>query len=336
SSLGYVANVWKEASAAVYTTIGDPRDLLTCPPVDASWFPVKELAPSHISYFNLHGIEDGSEWYGQRSANDFGSTPEYPVALRPADVLNSGRAPVIVFSEACYGANILGKKIGEALCLRFLECGTRALVGSTKIAYGSVTTPLIGADLLGRLFWQNANAGLPVGEALRRAKLQMAQEMHDRQGFLDGEDQKTLISFVLYGDPLATMPGVRSTKEAKRLPAPRFVEPPATVCDKANGDRAVSPEVVAQIKTVVARYLPGMNDAEWRVAHAHARCTAQHACPTAHLAVRAKYASSLHHDPHTTVVTLSKTLRADARTHPHYARITLDEKGAIIKLAVSR
>ncbi|MGH2524423.1 MAG: hypothetical protein ACRDH2_18095, partial [Anaerolineales bacterium] len=41
-SLGYVANVWKEASAAVYTTIGDPRDLLTCPPVDASWFPVKE------------------------------------------------------------------------------------------------------------------------------------------------------------------------------------------------------------------------------------------------------------------------------------------------------
>ncbi len=334
-SFGYSANVWKHASLAVYTTIGDPRDLLTCPPVDANALPVDGLAPSRLCYFNLHGIEDGPEWYGQRSVEDMGSAPEYPVALRPADVSNHGRAPTIVFSEACYGANIFGKTTEDALCLRFLDSGSRAMVASTKIAYGSVTTPLIGADLLGRYFWQNVSAGLPVGEALRRAKLQMAQEMHARQGFLDGEDQKTLIEFVLYGDPLATVPDLRPSKSAKRgAQTPKLAEPPQTVCDKSDGDNELTPETMARIKSVVAQYLPGMSDARWRVAYSHAQCTSKHNCPTAHLAKFQK--SPLKHTPHTTVVTLSKMLHAKDRAHHHYARVTLDEHGAVVKLAVSR
>jgi len=332
-SFGYSANVWKHASLAVYTTIGDPRNLLTCPPVDAAALPADGLAPTRLSYFNLHGIEDGPEWYGQRSAEDLGSVPEYPVALRPADVSNHGRAPAFVFSEACFGGNILGKTVEDALCLRFLDSGSRAMVASTKIAYGSVTTPLIGADLLGFYFWQNVTDGLPAGEALRRAKLQMAQEMHARQGFLDGEDQKTLIEFVLYGDPLATVPGVRPVKGAKRG-LPKLAESPPTVCDKSNGETALTPEAVSRIKSVVAQYLPGMRDAQWRVAHSHAECTARHNCPTAHLAKFQK--SPVRHKPNTTVVTLSKTLHANARAHSHYARVTLDENGAVVKLAVSR
>jgi hypothetical protein len=77
------------------------------------------------------------------------------------------------------------------------------VIGSTGIAYGSVNTPLIGADLLGFLFWKNMREGMLAGEALMAAKIDMAREMIRRQGFLDGEDQKTLISFVLYGDPFA-------------------------------------------------------------------------------------------------------------------------------------
>ena len=340
-SFGYSANVWKNASAAVYTTIGDPRDLLTCPPVDANALPVEGLAPSRFSYFNLHGVEDGPEWYGQRSYEDGFAVPEYPVALRPSDVVNSGRAPAIVFSEACYGANILGKTAENALCLRFLDSGTRALVASTKIAYGSVSAPLIGADLLGQLFWQNVNAGLPVGESLRRAKLQMAQEMHARQGFLDGEDQKTLLSFVLYGDPLTTAPGAPPPKSAKRW-HPRFAEPPPPVCDRAEdeGANGVSPEMVAHVKSVVAQYLPGMRDAHWRVAHTHAHCAAKnHHCPTAQLAKTGpatRLSTRPLRTPHHTVVTLSKTIRVSARAHSHYARVTLDEKGKVVKVAVSR
>lgn len=340
-SFGYSANVWKNASAAVYNQIGDPKDLLTSPPLDANALPVEGLSPSRLSYFNLHGIEDGPEWYGQRSFEDPGSVPEYPVALRPEDVTNHGRAPVVVFSEACYGANIFDKDTEAALCLKFIASGTRILVGSTKIAYGSVTTPLVGADLLGRFFWQNLNAGVPAGEALRRAKLQMAQEMNNRQGFLDGEDQKTLISFVLYGDPLAAAPlrSAPSKRLAKPMPLPKLGSL-ATVCDRTSAagradDLDVTPELVAQIKGVVAQYLPGMNDAALRVAHSHALCHGgDHLCPTAQLGKLGKNKATA--APHTTVVTLSKTFRVQSRAHPHYARVTLDEKGAVVKLAVSR
>ncbi len=341
-SFGYSANVWKSASAAVYNQIGDPRNLLTSPPLDANALPVEGLAPSRLSYFNLHGIEDGPEWYGQRGFEDPGSVPEYPVALRPADVTNSGRAPVVVFTEACYGANILDKETEAALCLKFLDAGTRVMVGSTKIAYGSVTTPLVGADLLGRFFWQNMNAGLPAGEALRRAKLQMAQEMHNRQGVLDGEDQKTLISFVLYGDPLASAP-LRSSGSkslAKPLPPPKLTASLTTVCDRSSGaaradELEVTSEMVAQIKGVVAQYLPGMSDAALRVTHSHATCHGgDHLCPTAQLGKLGKNKAAS--APATTVVTLSKTIRVQSRQHPHYARVTLDAKGDVIKLAVSR
>jgi hypothetical protein len=343
TNFGYSANVWRSASAAVYNLIGDPRELLTSPPLDADALPIEGLAPSRLSYFNLHGIEDGPEWYGQRSVTDPRSLPEYPVALRPGDVTNSGRAPGFVFSEACYGANIFNKHTDDALCLKFLDSGTQAMVASTKIAYGSVTTPLIGADLLGRCFWQNLNQGLPAGEALRRAKLQLAQEMHQRQGFLDGEDQKTLIEFVLYGDPLAVSPRPAkvATRAAKPLPVLRPGTSLVTVCDKAASpshlathQAELTPELVAEIKSAVAPYLPGMQDSHVVVTHSHADCQgAGHVCPTAQLGKQGKSRAV---PRATTVVTLSKTIRSTARLHSHYARVTLDAQGAIIKMAVSR
>ncbi len=344
ASFGYSANVWRRASAAVFHQIGDPRDLLTSPPLDANALPLAGLAPSRLSYFNLHGIEDGPEWYGQRSFDDPGSVPEYPIALRPADVANSGRAPLVVFSEACYGANIAGKNSDDALCLKFLDSGSRVVVGSTKIAYGSVTTPLIGADLLGRCFWQNLTNGIPAGEALRRAKLQMAQEMHQRQGFLDGEDQKTLISFILYGDPLAVAPEPSLIAKRARTPIVLAKTPaaPPVICDKhvsaGPGHVASSeltPELVGQIKSAVAQYLPGMQDASIQVARAHHVCAGgDHQCPTHQLSRAGKAAAGK--APGRTVVTLSKTIRASAHSHPHFARVTFDSQGAVVKVAMSR
>jgi hypothetical protein len=36
------------------------------------------------------------------------------------------------------------------------------------------------------------------------------------------------------------------------------------------------------------------------------------------------------------VVTLAKTIRVSAHSHPHFARLTLSEAGEVIKVAVSR
>lgn len=326
-SFGYAANVWKPASLEVFSPIGEPRRLVTSPPVDAARLPPQAFAPARFSYFNLHGVEDGPEWYGQRAPGEHApdQTPEYPIAIRPSDVVNSGRAPELVFTEACYGGNILDKGVEDAMCLKFLASGTRGVVASTKIAYGSVTAPLIAADLLTKLYWNNVLRGLPLGDALRRAKITLAREMHRRQGYLDGEDQKTLISFVLYGDPLHSPVGmpakVKRSKAATRRPKTRPL-PPAALERPSPADTwrtQLDPHMLAQVKSIVAQYLPGMGTAEIRLWQ-----------PTAAAGAKSPAASRRH------MVTLAKIHQVQSRAHPQIARLTLDESGKVLKFAISR
>ncbi|HEX9674681.1 MAG TPA: hypothetical protein VGA07_01755 [Anaerolineales bacterium] len=337
-SVGYSASIWRKASLAVFKSIGAPWALVTSPPAQAGAMPGLVSRPSRLSYFNLHGLEDAPEWFGQRDPlRDKRGLPEFPVALRPDDVVNGGRAPRVVFTEACYGANVIGKTAADALSLKFLASGSHAVVGSTKISYGSVSTPLIAADLIGRLFWDELNQGLPVGEALRRAKLKFAGEMHRRQGFLDGEDQKTLISFVQYGDPLYSPQAGNASRQAKAVV--RGTRRPIemkTTCALGGQDLLQSgadPFASERVRAIVSQYLPGMADAECHVRAQHAGCAeGDHQCPTQQLGLKVMAGAVAE----TTVVTFSKQVQDGARRHPHYARLTLDRGGKVLKLAVSR
>ena len=360
-SMGYTAAVWKRASLSVYRPIGEARSMLVSPPVQvydgsngsSAQQSTKEvrnkpkspavslstsLHPAKLGYFNLHGLEDAVEWYGQTDPTEPTDGPDYPIALRPQDVgehLNDGKSPHVVFSEACFGAHIQGRSVEESMMLKFLASGSHAVVGSTCTAYGAIASPLTAADLLGYAFWNYLGENLPAGEALRRAKIQLAKEMHRRQGYLDGEDQKTLISFVLYGDPLAEIEGRgRSSKKIVRsLKSPAQVK---TVCDRSEEEEIpepIPPEVLNYVKHVVSQYLPGMSDAQIKISHEHAECTGLgHTCPTADMGSKARPS----HNPSRQVVTLSKTIQQSAFVHRHYARLTLDSKGKLVKLVVSR
>lgn len=355
SSLGYTAAIWRRASLSVFRPIGAPHTMLVSPPLqandDVSKKKKNQITPNaRLGYFNLHGLEDSSYWYGQRDPSDLKDMPDYPIALRPQDVVNGGKAPQVVFSEACYGANIVNKNIEEALALKFINSGSLTVVGSTCTSYGSITTPLIAADLLGHAFWKFLREGLPSGEALRRAKIHLAKEMHHRQGFLDGEDQKTLISFVLYGDPLAEI----SSSASPAIKVLRPMRKPAqlkTVCDRSGNCRTenentshtlqnnppLPEQTLVQVKQIVEQYLPGMTDAKVNYSQTHATCSGkEHACPTSHRK------SSTPFDVNRNVVTLSKQViqpsssTGTSHTHRHYARLTVDEHGKVIKLVVSR
>jgi hypothetical protein len=370
-SFGYTAAIWKHASLTVFRPIGESHAMFVSPPVQAKpangrlegtpdgregaspsrgkkrKLKALVLPDARLGYFNLHGLEDAVEWYGQRDPADTGDGPDYPVALRPEDVPNSGKAPEVIFSEACYGAHILGRAVEEAMALKFLQSGAQAVVGCTSTAYGSIQAPLIAADFLGHAFWNYLQEGAPAGEALRRAKISLAREMHNRQGYLDGEDQKTLISFVLYGDPLAQP--VVSGKGPKAIV--RQVKPPLmvkTVCDRASEADSAQPvpsEMLVYVKKIVEQYLPGMEDASLTWSHEHAECHEHsHECPTGQLAkasVPYRIASGQSYRPGRSVITLSKQKRVSngasiQHLHRHYARLTLDENGKLVKLVVSR
>lgn len=337
SSFGYTAQVWQRASHSVYRTIGEPKRLSLSPPTETGKLPKEATKALQVAYFNLHGVEDGPDWYGQRDPLLTPTGPDYPIALSPNDVVNHGRAPQVVFSEACFGANIFNKTVDNALALKFIDSGSKAVVGSTVTSYGAVSTPLIAADLLGQTFWRLLNEGHPAGEALRRAKIAMAQTMHRRQGYLDGEDQKTLISFVLYGDPLAQVNTDASLP--KRILRAESSEM-TTVCDLPDayglGDNipmeALPQETLATVKAVVKEYLPGMQGSEVSVSHEHTNCQ-NHNCPLPHHHSGAKRTILA---PSRSLVTLSKKVPSAGRMHPKYARITMDAQGKVVKLAVSR
>ena len=351
-SWGSTAAIWRRASVSVFRPIGPPHAMQISPPAQADIAISHDdiLPASRLGYFNLHGLPDASEWFGQRDPSEPGTDIDYPVALRPQDVVNSGRAPQIVFSEACYGAHILGKDIEESLALKFLVSGSQAVVGSTCTAYGSISPPLIAADLLGHTFWKYLRDGLSTGGAFRRAKIQMAREMLRRQGYLDGEDQKTLISFVLYGDPLAQFTEYETIRKSVYRPLKRPSKM-RTICDRASGecrvvsdDQALPAEVMAQVKHVVEQYLPGMKDAQVSFSNEIAGCANSCSnCLSGQLQDKKKKIKKSGRK----VITLSKNvptfsgdhtsrINDNILVHRHYARLTLDKYGKLVKLAVSR
>jgi len=363
-NFGYTAEVWRKAAASVFAPIGKPGWLHVSPPAGQ---PSNDKAVSgndhqdlhgipelsgRLGYFNLHGFVDATEWYGHRDFLRASNQPDYPIALRPQDVQpgkRSSQFPRLIFSEACHGMFIHGRSIDEAIALKFLSAGSLAVVGSTSMAYGSISArPMVAADLLGHTFWRFLKDGMPAGEALRQAKIYLAREMDRRQGFLDAEDQKTLISFVLYGDPLAEP--LQKERDPKTLRS--RTNPLAeifTISDAAEPCDDIGPvplEVMDGVRRAVAKYLPGMSDArlaytcepdpeEWGSgADSTSPQTVNSELGTAGEALGRK-------GPHVdrtvrNLVTLSKKINASGEIHPQIARLRLDEQGKLVKLVVSR
>ncbi len=359
-SFGYSAAVWKEAATEVFQVIGETEDLKVSPPMGLDKASLSSranpMATNHgmkgipypdkeLAFFNLHGVIDAAEWYGHANPLIASEGPDYPVAIRPIDLEPPNQNeeidhPKFVLSEACYGINIFGKEIDQAMCLKFLQTGCLAVVGSTSMAYGSIGTPLIAADYLSSAFWRLLLQGLPVGEALRQAKIHLAEHVTTEHGFLDVEDQKTLISFNLYGDPLAQyVQKSRTPKVVKYLDEPLSdITTVSEGFDFIDGSQPMPANVLKSVKKVVKQYLPGMNNANLSYVHEHVRKKECYTHHSHHPKKKGKIFSSEkveRNDDHQ-VITLRNETKLFDRKHPTYARLTLNEEGDLVKLVISR
>ena len=199
---GYTCAAWLTPSTIVYKTIADTSSLSVSPATTSSNFPLTAFDGCDFGYFNLHGIKGQPNWYGQKKNDDNSAGPRIPTALEIDNVRNIKSTPKVVFAECCYGAETQKRYERDCMSLHFLGKATRVFIGSTTIAYGALNADLTAADLLGYLFWKHLLTGISCGEAFRRAKKNLATEMEQKNGGLDSEIQKTLLSFVFYGDPL--------------------------------------------------------------------------------------------------------------------------------------
>jgi len=330
TNIGYSASVWRRSSLVTFRPVGEGRNLYLSPNGKTNSFDVRKLSQAQVGYFNVHGIEDGSDWYGQKDPVEDTGGPDYPIALRPADIQKLTSSPRIVYCEACYGGHIFGKKENESIALTMLSKGVLAMISSTTISYGSVTTPLIAADLFGYLILKNLRDGLAVGAAMAKARVEFVREMNRRQGYLDGEDQKTLISFVLYGDPLiAYDPHKALLKGVSRDLNPPVIKTISDISVIEKQEEKLDPKMIAQAKNLVKEYLPGIEYAEVRIRNQQINGWT----PYANNKRRSKSQST---SPQQVVVSFSKQVTLSQRVHKQYARVTMDKEGKMVKLAVSR
>lgn len=329
TNIGYTASVWRRSSLAAFRPVGEGKNLYLSPRGNSPSFDVKKLAEAQIGYFNVHGVEDGSDWYGQKDSTDNLPGPDFPVALTPAEISKVTTIPRIVYSEACYGGHIFGRTEDQSIALTMLGKGVLAMVGSTTISYGSVNTPLIGADLMGYLILKHLNEGLTIGASMLKAKIEFVREMNRRQGYLDGEDQKTLISFVLYGDPLVAYDPSRAARKV----TPRELNHPVikTISDSMSLDEQndeIAPKMIKHAKSLVKDYLPGIENAEIRVRNQKYNQPSIAGSPVS------KIGTATHSGR--VVVSFSKQVTQAEKVHRQYARVTLDKQGKMVKLSVSR
>lgn len=332
-NVGYAAEAWKAPSEDVFDILGKKSVLQLSPPIDHKHFSIKKDNGDTCAYFNLHGIQDGSEWFGQRDFTKTTSDVDYPVALTPSQFAGTSASPEFIFSEACYGCWVNEKKSDESLALKFMETGTRSMVGSTGIAYGAVKKPLVGADLLAQEYWKQLLNGQTSGYALLRAKLNLAQIMTERQGYLDGEDQKTILSFVLYGDPLAYLNDLKHI--AKPLFRPKSQPKLKTISDSReeleDNGAGIPLEVMDEVKSIVKSYLPGLDNAQLNLNPQLTNFSLS--LSDNNKARQKKYVVD---NSQRYVVTLKKSIEKDSYNHIQFARMTFDHKGHMTKLVTSR
>jgi tetratricopeptide (TPR) repeat protein len=317
---GYSAEVWRAASRMALDALDAGAPLACCPPLDTDTLDLAEWSDRRILYINLHGASGLPNWYGQPDLLWPGPATQLPIALRPEQLADRRPAGALLISEACYGAELIDRTQETSIMLKALAEGALACVGATVASYGSLTMPLIGADLLCQKLLAHLASGIPVGAALHQARLEFAQTMYRRQGYLDDVDVKTLTEFVLLGDPWAVVEaGNRApalwpvTKLAgiERVPKPR----PKSVIDEAQ----VPQDLLNRARTALRRALPSAAGAPLYITSQPEPRLARKSAGTQELVFSAQ-----NHQP-----------TADGHEIAQTAHVTVNGR-AVVKLAITR
>jgi hypothetical protein len=208
----YSAQAWQRSTETIRTFMGSDAPVTLTPPTNAGTLNLNMIRAARLLHFNLHGFKDNPNWYGQGEqgrllpANPLSSLP---LAFTP-NLTNEIKIPgVVVFSEACYGGNLSGKDVDGSIALSMLDRGAQAVIGSTVISYGAAGPELACASHLAYYFWKGVlRQGYTYGQALQAAKSEYARARLSAGHDLSNDDAKTLMEFVLLGDPTV---GLRPT-----------------------------------------------------------------------------------------------------------------------------
>jgi hypothetical protein len=237
------AKVWERTTASMAAKLDAAAAVDVAPPRKPSNFRSAAFVLSNAfrHLYNLHGSDRAAPWFGQEGNR-------YPPAFDPTAVealAADGKVQgALVVAQACYGAFLLmpggPRRPSQACSLSFLEKGAAAFLGSTTIAYGGTSGPMVCSDVLAFEFLRAASEGVALGEALQKARSILVSSIQSPPA---GSELKTLLQFVLYGDPVRawTSPAGALRPTAKAFGARAEVDARARLAEYARWSEEETP-----------------------------------------------------------------------------------------------
>jgi len=194
-------DAWKGAGEDCMREIGEPvaRLMISPPETDTSAAPRARLA-SRLHMIKCHGAQLDPNFYGQRGNS-------YPVSLASDSLRRRLRPHTLAAAMCCYGAQVYSPADPAAtepgkwpLASSYLRGGAWGFVGSTMIAWVGVGQKMC-ADWIVTAYLKGVLAGASLGRAFLESKQDYMRWISQQGGTPDLADEKTLIEFVLLGDP---------------------------------------------------------------------------------------------------------------------------------------
>lgn len=192
---------WKAAGIATLRYLDYPvADLLVSPPArDGTPLARKRLARKvHVT--KCHGVNVDAHFYGQKKKS-------YPEVLFSGTVEAKATAGTIATAMCCFGANVYAPSEPDAvppgalpIPIAYLHQGALGFLGATKIAWVG-DTAMLCADWIVAAYVKQALAGASQGRALLESKQDYMRYLVAQGINPDTADEKTLLEFVLLGDP---------------------------------------------------------------------------------------------------------------------------------------
>ncbi len=192
---------WRKAGEECAKTLGrKPADVLISPPTKDKAPAIVARRNARLHMIKCHGVDEDSRFYGEGGG-------AFPDALSSPTLLGRTVPDTVAGAMCCYGADLFDPASPTAqhppefpIPSVYLKQGAHGFLGSSTIAWvGPVR--MMCADWIVTAFLKSATTGASLGRAALEAKQDYLRWLQQQGQEPDAADEKTLIQFLLLGDP---------------------------------------------------------------------------------------------------------------------------------------
>jgi hypothetical protein len=215
------AEAEEAATDSIQKSLGKPGlTPFVCPPKDDSSTETRQKLSAGLHMIKCHGNKEDATFWGFSEADQ--RTKDHPyAAITSATLRLSPKPSTVVASMCCFGAQIFSPSDPNARSPRewpiastYLRQGALGFVGSTMMAWVG-RADMGPADWIVQGYLKNVLAGESIGNALLASKQDYQSHYSLNDNTFASDEQKTLIEYMLLGDP--SIHPVGSAQSAKSL-----------------------------------------------------------------------------------------------------------------------